>query len=381
MQLSPVLAEQAVYPFVRLDEAKARLVEQGVRILDFGMGEPRGIPAEPIRRALVEALDAAGGYPRAVGLPELRAAIADWVERRFGVSLDADREVIPTYGSKEAIFTFAQVVVDERRGKDVVVVTEPGYPVYERGAQSARAVTFALPLSPENDFLPQLDAVDPEIWSRCALVWVNYPNNPTGAVAPPALYERLAELAAERDFLVASDEAYSELWFEEPPRSALEAADRSRLVVFNSLSKRSSMPGYRSGFVAAAPEVIDALRKFRPTVGTAPQDFVQRASAVAWRDEAHVEEIRASYARKRALFLALFERKGVRAHGAATMFLWLEVPRGESSEQFAERLLRRGVVVAPGSFLGPSGEGFVRIAVVPDEDECRLAVGLLEEEL
>jgi succinyldiaminopimelate transaminase len=376
MPVSSLLARQSTYPFVRLDEAKARLAAEGVRVVDFGMGESRGVPEEFIRRALVDALATAGGYPRAVGLPELREAIAGWLRRRFGVDVDPEREIVPTLGTKEAIFSFAQIVVDDDRGKDVVLVTEPGYPVYERGAEFARARVTHLPLRAPT-FLPDLDAVDGSTWNRCALVWVNYPNNPTGVVAPLSLYDRLADLAAEHDFLVASDEAYSELWFDDPPPSALQAADRSRMVVFNSLSKRSSMPGYRSGFVAAAPEVADALRKFRPTVGTAPQEFVQRAAAVAWSDEAHVERIRAAYARKRALLDDLFVRKGYRVHGSATMFLWVETPEGQSSEQFAERLLRAGVVVAPGSYLGPSGEGYVRVALVPTEEECREAVELL----
>ena len=381
MQVSPVLAEQTDYPFVRLDEAKARIAAEGIRLLDFGMGEPRGMPDDTIRSALVAGLDHAGGYPRAPGLPELREAIARWCERRFGVRLDPEREVIPTYGSKEAIFSFAQIVVDETRGKDLVLATEPGYPVYERGAQFARARVNYLPLRAADGFLPDLDSVDDETWERCALLWLNYPNNPTGATAPLEFYEQAARLAVEHDFLLASDEAYSEIWFERAPPSALQVADRSHVVAFNSLSKRSSMPGYRSGFVAAAADVIAALRKFRPTVGTAPQEFVQRASVVAWNDEAHVERIRADYERKRRFFLDLCRRKGLRAHGSATMFIWVEVPTGESSEQFAERLLRLGVVVAPGSYLGPSGEGYARLALVPSEEECRLAVALLDEAL
>src|SRR5262249_15991616 len=171
-------------------------------------------------------------------------------------------------------------------GKDTVVLTGPGYPVPERGARFAGSRVVTLPLLEENCFLPSLAAVEDETWARTALVWVNYPNNPTGATAPLSFYEQLAELAREHDFLGASDEAYSELWFDEPPCSALQVADRSRVVVFNSLSKRSSMTGYRSGFVAGSAEVVFALRKFRPTVGTAPQEFVQRASVVAWEDEA-----------------------------------------------------------------------------------------------
>jgi succinyldiaminopimelate transaminase len=374
-----VLRRQGVYPFVRLQRAKRRLTESGVEVLDFGAGDPRA-PTEPfIREALVAALDDVSGYPLSEGLPELRRAIADWCGRRFSVQLDPDTQVIPTLGSKEAIFTFAQVIVDPDSAKDTVIVTEPGYPVPERGALFAHARVERLPLRAP-DFLPDLGAVDEDLWQRLALFWVNYPNNPTAAAAPLALYERLAGLAREHGFVLASDEAYSELWYEQPPASALQVGDLTNVAVFNTLSKRSSMTGYRSGFVAGDPELVAALRSFRPTVGTAPQEFVQRAAVAAWSDEGHVARNRAMYARRRALFLDLFERKGVRVAGSgATMYLWVEVPAGHSSESFAERLLERGVLVAPGSYLGDSGEGYVRLALVPSDDECGRAIAILEE--
>jgi succinyldiaminopimelate transaminase len=381
MRLSPVLAAQTTYPFVRLDEAKQRVAARGVELVDFGMGDPRE-PTDPrIQQALVDALPATGGYPRAQGLPELREAIARWSRRRFGVELDPDREIIPTLGSKEAIFSFAQLLVDPDSERNVVVTTDPGYPVPERGAAFAHAEVMRLPLREENGFLPDLDALDDETWARVAVLWVNYPNNPTGATAPLAFYERAVALAGEHDFVLASDEAYSELWFDEPPVSALQARqDGARVAVFNSLSKRSSMTGYRSAFVAGDAEIVAALRAFRPNVGTAPQEFVQRASVVAWDDEEHVERNRALYARKRAVLLGLLERRGIRVAGSqATIYLWVEAPGGESSEGFAERLLEAGVVVTPGSYLGEAGEGYVRFALVPTEDECREAAERLED--
>jgi acetylornithine aminotransferase len=239
-----------------------------------------------------------------------------------------------------------------------------------------------LPLLERNGWLPDLDAVSAFDWKRTALVWVNYPNNPTGQVAPLEFFERLTALGRRHGFVVASDEAYTELWSDEPPVSALQVDDWTNLVVFNTLSKRSSMTGFRSGFVAGDPALVAALRKYRPNVGTAPQEFVQRASVVAWSDEKHVARARRSYARKRALFTALLERKGLRvAGGTATMYLWFAVPEGETSEAFAARLVQHGVVVAPGSFLGRSGEGYARIALVPTEEECARAVELLDEAL
>jgi succinyldiaminopimelate transaminase len=380
VQVSPVLAAQGTYPFVRIERARREAADAGVEIFDFGQGDPRE-PTDPvIRRALVDALEERMGYPKAEGLPALREAIAGWCRRRFGVELDPDAEVIPTYGSKEAIFSFAQLVLDPAGPKDTVVVTEPGYPVPGRGAAFAGARVETLPLLERNGFLPDLDAVGD--WDRIALFWVNYPNNPTGATAPPAFYERLAELAREHDFLVCSDEAYSELWFADPPGSALQVADRANVVVFQTLSKRSSMTGYRSGFVAGPADVIGALRAYRPSTGAAPQEFVQRASVVAWNDEEHVERARDAYRRKREVMLGVLGRRAWRvAASEATMYLWVEVPEGEPSEACAERLLRHGVVVAPGAYLGESGEGYVRFALVPTLEECERAAAVLEEVL
>jgi succinyldiaminopimelate transaminase len=378
--VSPVLRSQSVYPFVRLTQAAAERRAQGLEVIDLGMGDPRE-PTDPrILKALKTGVRDRMGYPAAAGLPELREAIAGWAQRRFGVGLDPDRHVIPTLGSKEAIFTFAPVVLDLEEGRDTVAFTEPGYPVYERGALFSGASVLELPLTEVNGWLPDLDVVSAFDWKRTALVWVNYPNNPTGATAPLTFFERLTELARRHGFVVASDEAYTELWVDEPPVSALQLDDWTNLVVFNTLSKRSSMTGFRSGFIAGDAAVIEALRKYRPNVGTAPQEFVQRASVVAWSDEEHVARARDAYARKRALFTDLLEHKGVRvAGGTATMYLWFAVPEGETSEELAERLLGHGVVIAPGSFLGPSGEGYARIALVPTEEECARAVEMLQD--
>ncbi len=382
MPVSPILERQTTYPFVRLNEAARRVEARGVEVIDFGMGDPRE-PTDPlIKQALVDGLRDRMGYPAAVGLPELREAIAAWARRRFGTSLDPDTEIIPTLGSKEAIFSLALAIVDPDGGKDIVAYTDPGYPVYERGALFAHACPLALPLLEEHGFLPDLDPIDDETWSRLAVFWVNYPNNPTCATAPLDFYERLAALAREHGFVLASDEAYTELWFDEPPASALQLADRTNVLVFNTLSKRSSMTGYRSGFAAGDPVLIAALKAFRPAVGTAPQEFVQRASVVAWGDEEHVAATRERYGRKRALFLDLFREKKLRVAGSrATMYLWVEVPDGETSESFAERLLEHGVLVAPGSYLGAAGEGYFRVALVPSEEECVRAVEILERVL
>jgi acetylornithine aminotransferase len=370
MRVSPVLAGLRTYPFVRLTEAKQRLLEAGLPVIDFGMGEPREHTPAFIREALVRALDPLSKYPTADGLPPLRAAIAAWVERRFGVRLDPGGEIVPTLGSKEAVFHLAQVLDGE-----LVVVPQPAYPVYERGAVFAGKQVHELPLRAADGFLPDLDAVPADVWRRTAVLWLNYPNNPTAATAPLALYERAAALAREHDFVVASDEAYSELYFgAEPPVSALQLDDRTNVAVFNTLSKRSSMPGYRSGFVAGDAELVAALKRYRPNVGVAPPEFIQLAAVAAWRDEAHVEQVRDVYRAKREVLLPALEARGLRhAGGDATFFLWLEgAPAG-----FHERLLEHGVILAPGSYFGAAGDGYLRLALVPTLAECETAAELL----
>jgi succinyldiaminopimelate transaminase len=364
--INPVLAEMAVYPFTRLEEERRRLLAAGIEVIDFGKGDPNE-PTDPmIREALVAALPERAPYPLAQGLPELREAAAGWLERRFGVSVDLETEIVPTYGSKEAIFSLAQVL--ETAGR-VVAFGEPAYPVYERGALFAGARVQTLPLRRENGFLPDLTELDDDV----ALLWVNYPHNPTGAVAPREFYEELAKAAERHDFIVGSDEAYTELWFDEPPPSAFQASDRSRFVVFQTLSKRSSMTGYRSGFVVGPTEVIAALKSYRPTVGTAPQEFVQRASVAAWNDERHVEDTRARYRAKRDVMIPAIESRGWEIVASeATMYLWVVGP--DPAE-----LLKRGIIVSPGEMFGPSGAGYVRFALVPTLEECKRAAEILRE--
>jgi succinyldiaminopimelate transaminase len=364
-RLNPVLAEVGAYPFTRLATAKAQVAARGVELVDFGIGEPREATPAFIREAFVAAVEPLSQYPVAAGMPELREAVAAWVDRRFGVALDPDTEVVPTLGSKEVVFSLANVVDGDR-----VVVTAPGYPVPERGARFAGKDVVRLPV----DAL-DLDAVD---WDRVAILWLNFPNNPTGLTAPEGLYEQAAALAREHDFVLASDEAYSELFFGAPPRSALEVADRTNVLVTNTLSKRSSMPGYRSGFAAGDPALIAALKAYRPNAGVAPQHAVQRAAIAAWGDEVHVEEVRAVYRAKRDVLLPALEAAGLRhAGGDATFFLWMAVPEGTTDEAWALEVLETGVVCAPGSFFGPEGAGHVRFALVPELAACERAAALL----
>ncbi|MDQ3741351.1 MAG: aminotransferase class I/II-fold pyridoxal phosphate-dependent enzyme, partial [Actinomycetota bacterium] len=371
MRLSPTLAGLGTYPFVRLTEAKRRKAAEGVSLIDFGMGEPREETPAFIRRALAEAVEAepVSGYPLAEGIPELRAAAAAWVGRRFGVALDPATQVVPTFGAKEAIFGLAQVV------DGAVAVPTPGYPVPDRGARFAGREVVPMPLRADRGWLPDLDALP---WERLGLLWLNSPGNPTAVAMPLGFLREAAARCRAHDVVLAGDEAYCELWFAgDAPASVLQVGDVRNVVALHTLSKRSSMPGYRSGFVAGDPELIAALKRYRPNTGTAPQTFVQRASVAAWSDEEHVVATRERYARKREIVLPALLDAGLEpAGGDASFFLWLRIPGGDDAA-YAMELLDWGIVVAPGSWLGAGGEGHVRVALVPTVEECERAAELL----
>jgi acetylornithine aminotransferase len=367
------------YPFVRLEKAKAEAVARGIRIIDFGMGDPQERTPDLIREALLRSVPDRAGYPPAAGTVELRRAMAGWITRRFHVACDPDTHVLPSNGSKEAVYLIHQAVIDPHEDRRIVLIPDPAYPVYAIGASFAGGIPHPLPLTEERGFLPDLDAIPPEILRKTALLWLNYPNNPTGAVASHDLYARALALAREYGFWVASDEAYSELWFDAAPVSAIQAGIDG-LLVLNTLSKRSAMTGYRSGLIAGDPELISLLRTVRPSQGVATPTFIQASAVVAWGDEGHVAEQRALYAAKRNIMIPALERKGIRIAGSeATFYLWIHVPRDAgTSEAFAARLLERGIVVAPGSYFGRHGEGYVRMALVPTLELCREAAAILE---
>lgn len=376
MRVSPVLTGLPTYPFVRLREAVATARARGVDVIDFTLGEPREETPAFIREALVDAVRAetVSTYPGSDGLPETRAAVAGWIRRRFGTALDPDREIVPTLGAKELVFGLAQVVGGPG---SLVAVPSPGYPVYERGAAFAGAGVVEMPLRAADGWLPDLDVL---ALDDIAVLWTNYPNNPTGARAPLAWIEEAAARARRHDFVLVCDEAYSELWLDgPPPASGLQLEDRTNVLVVNTLSKRSSMPGYRAGFAAGDADVVGALKRYRPNAGVVPPTFVQRAAIAAWGDEAHVEEVRARYRDKRDALLAALRARGLApAGGDATFFLWMRTPTGDDAG-FAEALLAdHGIAVVPGSFLGAGGEGHVRIALVPTPERCAEAAGRLE---
>ena len=371
--LNPVLESLGAYPLVRLEERRAQLEEKGVRLFDFGAGDPREPTDELIRRALVEGVPEVSRYPSAQGTKALREAFVGYMNRRFGVELDPGAEVLPASGSKEAVFHAPLAFLHpshERRG---VAYGTPGYPVYERGTVFAGGETLPIKLKKKDGFLLPVREIDPE---RTRAVWINYPHNPTGATASLSYLEELAAFCHEHDILLFSDECYNDVYSGEAPPSILEVT-QERTLAFVSLSKRSGMTGYRSAMMAGDPELIAALKKMRPSIGAASPGFVYEAATAAWRDDAHVDARNRVFAEKRELFARFFERVGLRwTNTAASLYLWAEVPEGygEDDEAYALELLEEGILVAPGSSFGPGGEGYFRVALVPRLEECKEAV-------
>lgn len=317
------------------------------------------------------------GYPRVAGQPELRAACARWVKRQYGVTLDPATQVLPSNGAKEAVFLFPLAVFDRAGARDTIVIPSPAYPVYAAAAEMAGARVHLAPLRAANAWRFDPGDVADDVWARTAIVWLNSPHNPTGAVLPLETIERVLALARRHGFWVAADEAYADIHFGARPPSALQCGTEN-LIVFQTLSKRSAMTGYRSGFMAGDADLMDALRRFRPAVGVATPDFVQAAAIAAWNDDAHAEEQRGRYAVKRRILADAFARCGWTIEASeASFYLWARAPGGDDVA-FVERLMRIGIVALPGSFLGAAGAGHVRWALVPTVEECREAVLRLE---
>ena len=376
--LNPLLTGGAEYPFVLLARRKRDFIPPGLDPIDFSLGDPREETPEFIRETLKRAVPVVSSYPAVAGQPGLRAAFSGWFERRYGVRLDPETQVLPANGTKEAVFLMAFAVVGRDAGpRRTVVIPSPAYPVYEPAARFAGAEPLLVPLRSEDGWCFDPDRVPEEVWRRTALLWLNTPHNPTGAMLDRPALARVAALARRHGFWVIADEAYAEIYFGVPPPTMLECG-LENVVALHTLSKRSAMTGYRSGFMAGDARLIAALRRFRPGVGVATPDFVQSAAIAAWSDDAHAAAQRAKYAVKRKLLLDFFARRGWRIEASeATFYLWLRAPGGDDVT-FMERLLRIGLVVLPGSFLGAAGAGFVRFALVPTLADCGAAIERLE---
>lgn len=386
--MNPRLARLQPYPFERLRQLFAGVQPPAaLRHINLGIGEPRHAAPPLIRQALDEALaDGLAGYPATAGLPLLREACAAWLRRRYGVQADAATQVLPTLGSREALFALAQTVIDPTRARPTVVCPNPFYQIYEGAALLAGAEPHYVPSDAARNFAPRWDQVPEAVWQRTQLTYVCSPGNPTGAVMPLDEWRMLFELSERHGFVIASDECYSEIYFDDdaPPLGGLQAAmqlgrDWRNLVMLTSLSKRSSVPGLRSGFVAGDAQLLKSFLLYRAYHGSAMGGAVQAASAAAWGDEAHVRENRRLYRDKFAQVMPILQPVMDVRLPDASFYLWAGVPPafGGDDAAFARALYAAcHVTVLPGSFLAREAAGFnpgagrVRLALVAPVDEC-----------
>lgn len=370
MRLNPILDRLGTNPVTRVQDLARGMRASGVPLIDFSIGDPREPTPKFIADALRSAVPSISQYPTTRGLPELRDAIASYVQRRFGVTVDPDTQVMPTTGSKEAIFSTPLAFVDREAG-DAVVWATPGYPIYERGALLAGARGVAVPLG--GDFVFRPEHVAESDWAAARLVWVCSPHNPTGSVTPREVLASFLDKCKEVGAILCADECYVDLYEDEPPGSVLQLAGAGSAGVLSylSLSKRSGMTGYRTGAIVGDPEAISALAMLRTATGTAAPEYTQAAAVAAWSDDAHAAERREVFAAKRRVLREGFERAGLQVVGSeAGLYVWLKV---EDDLDAAERLLRAGIVVSPGRAFGPGGEGHLRLALVPTLEECEEA--------
>jgi N-succinyldiaminopimelate aminotransferase len=372
------------YPFQKLRDLFAGITPNpDCTPVNLSIGEPKHATPEFIKTALTQNLGGLSNYPTTLGSAELRQAIANWMVRRYGIpAVDIDKAIIPVNGSREALFAFAQAIIDTSRPNPVVISPNPFYQIYEGAAFLAGAEPYFLNTLPENGFCMDFASVPESVWSRTQLLYVCSPGNPTGKVLGLDDWREIFALSDKYGFVVASDECYSEIYFDEatPPIGALQAAHQlgrsyERLVMFSSLSKRSNVPGMRSGFVAGDEKILEKFLLYRTYHGCAMNPAVQAASAAAWNDEAHVEENRRLYVEKFTTVTPMLKNLLEVDLPDAAFYLWAKVNGSDTA--FAQRLYREcHVTVLPGSFLAREahgvnpGAGFVRIALVASLKEC-----------
>jgi len=370
------------YLFAEIDRLKARLAEQGEKVISLGVGDPDIPTPRPIIEVMKKAIEKAEyhQYPFGRGLRKFRLAVAEWYLRRFSVSLDPDKEILPLIGSKEGIGHLPLGLVNPG---ETVLVPEPGYPVYRGGTLLADAEPRLVPLLEKNGFLPELDEIPSEVYEKTRILFLNYPNNPTSALADPGLYEKAVALAGRHGFFVASDLAYSEIYFGEPPGSFLSLPGAREVgIEFHSLSKTFNMTGWRIGWAAGNEELIAGLSQVKDNYDSGVFSAIQEAGAFALLEGGELaEENRRIWKERRDFFYPEILRLGFRAREPrATFYIWAALPGKISSAEGARKILEEAkVIVTPGSGFGPSGEGYVRFAFTADRKTLEEALARLKK--
>ncbi|HYE36951.1 succinyldiaminopimelate transaminase [Methylocaldum sp.] len=393
--MNPHLQKLQPYPFEKLAELKQGITPPGDKPhIALSIGEPKHPTPHFIAESLIAHLHGLTNYPATKGILELRRTIADWLSRRFSLpaeSVDPDHHVLPCNGTREALFSFAQCVVDASK-RPLVLMPNPFYQIYEGAVLLAGAEPYFLNATRETGYLPDFESVPDKVWQRCQLVYICSPGNPTGSVIGAETHRKLVNLSERYGFIIASDECYSELYADEsaPPPGLLQSAhamgntEFKRCVVFHSLSKRSNAPGLRSGFVAGDAEILKQYQLYRTYHGCALSLPVQHASIKAWQDEKHVVENRAAYRRKFSAVYEVLKDQLDLSMPPASFYLWPDTHRDD--RQFARDLYaRQNLTVLPGSFLSREahaanpGQNHVRMALVAPLEECVEAAHRIRE--
>ncbi len=374
------------YLFLEIDRAKRRAIEKGVKVIDFGIGDPDQPTPKFIQSAMARAIKEPKNhhYPLDRGNPGYRAACSQWLKKRFGVSFDPDSEILPLIGSKEGI---AHLPLAWINPGDVTLVPDPCYPPYKSGTGFAGGLTHLMPLREENGFLPDLDAVPADVLKKAKIVFVNYPNNPTGAVAPRPFYEKLVRWAQTNRLLVASDLAYSEVYFgKDKPLSVFEVPGAREVAIeFHSLSKTCNMTGWRLGFAVGRPEVISALLRIKSNLDSGVFTAIQAAGIEALKNSfGFSKKTNILYRKRRDLLTAGLKGLGFPVKpNPASFYLFTRLPQGlKDSTAFCAQLLEKaGVVATPGVGFGAAGDGYVRFALTVSEPEIREAIARMKKVL
>jgi N-succinyldiaminopimelate aminotransferase len=391
--MNPLLQRLQPYPFERLKQLFSTVSPSAkYPPISLGIGEPRHATPQLVLDALAASNEALSSYPATAGLPALRQSCANWVQRRYGLALNPDTQILPINGSREALFAFAQTVVDGSKTGATVVCPNPFYQIYEGAALLAGAQAFYAPSDPALNFNVDWGKVPDEVWKNTQLLFVCSPGNPTGSVMPLEDWKTLFELSDRYGFVIASDECYSEIYFrEEPPLGGLEASyklgrtDYKNLVAFTSLSKRSNVPGMRSGFVSGDANLLKKFLLYRTYHGSAMSGMVQAASIAAWDDEVHVVANRDMYRQKFAAVTPVLAKVLDVKLPDAGFYLWAGVPGGDDQAFARDLLAQYNVTVLPGSFLARESQGFnpgagrIRMALVAETQECMQAAQRIVE--
>lgn len=386
IRLSDRIQSTSPYAFAEVERQVSLLKEKGMHVIDFGVGDPQShTPDFVIDELIGSARSHAGsGYPSYIGLPAFREACAAYMQTRFCVSLDPETEITSTIGSKEAVFHFPFGIINQG---DIVICPTPGYPPYKTGTRFAGGVPYFVPLTYENNFLIDFDAIPQDIVQKAKIIWTNYPNSPTGAIASREWMEALIVWAKKHSIIIAADEGcYIDIYFDEKPSSILEL-EREGIITFFSLSKRDNMTGYRVGFCAGDRRLIAALRQVKTNIDSGTPNFVQQAAIIALNDTTVVNMMREEYSQKKEMLLPALEQFGLPpCESKSTFYLWQRAPASMDGLQLAKKFLELGIVVTPGAWISDTtsdgfnpGNDYVRFALVPTREDVALAVARLQD--